>query len=340
MADGAPRSGRSITGHEGLDPEEPVKSGAVGEPRFLGLAPADRQKLESSDVVLFGVPSAVGTDGRPGAEGGPAHARGQSWTFGGYNPALGLDIFEDLQIADGGDLDPAERDPEATLRMVQARTFGLSRGGQIPGLVGGTGYLTLGALRGIVQAKRRPVSFLHLSAAHGLRQNCPSERGMLALAQREGLLKRGGVLQIGVRGPASDAEEIQDALRFGFERLSVDNVRWDIHASMAAIRNITDGHTVYVSVDLAALDPSVCPGVTRPCLGGLTSWEVQQILRSLVGADIVGFDVVGVCPAYDTSDLTGLMAVGVMHEVLSVVAESRDSSRASLVGGRSGRTSA
>jgi agmatinase len=191
-----------------------------------------------------------------------------------------------------------------------------------------------------VQAKRRPVSLLHFTAGHSLRKDSLGELGRVAQAQKEGLLKKGGVLQVGLRGPSRDGEESQEALRAGFERLSVDNVRWDIHASMEAIRNVTDGNTVYVSVDLSALDPSTCPGVTQPSPGGLSSWELQQGLRSLVGADVVGFDVVGLCPDFDTSDLTSIMAVGVIHEVLSVVAESRDGSRVSLIGGSSGRTSA
>jgi arginase family enzyme len=266
--------------------------------------------------------------------------RRQSWTFGAYNHALGLEIFDILQVLDGGDVEVGADQAESTLRLVQERTYGLSRGGHIPGIVGGTSLVTLGALRGIVQAKRRPVTFLHLTASHGLRRDSTGEGGMVRLAQEQGLLKKGGVLQVGVRGPCFDADESQDAFRGGFERLTIDNVRWDIHAAMEGIRNVTGGHTVYVSVDLASLDPSVCPGVTRPVPGGLSSWEVQQVLRSLVGADIVGFDVVGMCPSYDTSALTSIMAVAVLHELLSVVAESRDNSRVSLIGGSSGRTSA
>jgi arginase family enzyme len=80
--------------------------------------------------------------------------------------------------------------------------------------------------------------------------------------------------------------------------------------------------------------------VTRPSPGGLNSWETQQVLRSLVGADIVGFDVVGLCPRADTSDLTSIVAVNIVHEILAAVADTREGSRVSLIGGSVGRTSA
>lgn len=307
---------------------------------FVGVPAVGQEDAESSDVVLFGVPTDAGVENRPGVWEAPTHVRRMSWTFGSYNHALGLDIFEILKVADGGDLAVADQGVDDVLSLIQQRVYALCRGGQIPGLIGGSGLCTLGALRGVVQAKRRPVTVLHLSASHGLRRDSQGESGMLRLAQSDGLLKRGGVLQVGVRGPSKDADETRDAFRYGFERQTIDNVRWDIHAVMEAIRSMTERHTVYVSVDLACLDPSVCPGVSRPSPGGLTSWELQQILRSLVGTGIVGFDIVGLCPRGDTADLSSTVAVSVLHELLSVVADSRDTGRVSLMAGSSGRTSA
>ncbi len=307
---------------------------------FLGLRDVDDEEIESADVVLFGVPTDAGTDGRLGAREGPARVRSASWTFGSFNHALGQDILDDMLVADGGDLDVVGCELEETLERVQARVFGLCRGGQVPGLIGGTQALTLGALRGVIQAKRRPVKVIHLSASHGLRGETKGEGGTMKRAHEEQLLKSKSVLQIGVRGPSQDDDEPREALRAGFERLTVDDVRSDIHGSMETIRSVAIGAPIYLSVDLSCLDPSVCPGVTRPCPGGLNSWEAQQVFRSLVGADLVGFDVSGLCPAWDSSELTSIMAVNILHEVLAAVADARDGSRVSLVGGSVGRNSA
>lgn len=306
----------------------------------MGLRTVDEEEIESADVVLFGAPSNVGTDGRRGAVEGPMAVRAASWTFGSFNHALGQDILDDMRVADGGDLDLAESDLNLVLEKVQARVFGLCRGGQVPGMIGGTQVLTLGALRGVLQAKRRPVKVVQLTASHSLRVDTDGEGGMMRQAHKEQLLMSKSVLQIGLRGPSHDRDEPQDAFRAGFERLTIDEVRWDIHGSMAAIRKLAAGAPIYLSVDLSCLDPSICPGVTRPSPGGLNSWETQQVLRSLVGADIVGFDVVGLCPHADTSDLTSIVAVNILHEILAAVADTREGSRVSLIGGSVGRTSA
>ncbi len=316
---------------------------ALAEPltgNILGLPAADSAATDGADIVLTGVPSDAGADGRLGAEHGPQGLRDVSWTFGGHSHALGRDIFDELSVVDGGDL-PCTQDDLAGLRIqVQERAYRLARGGQIPGFFGGNQSLTLGALRGIQQAKRRPVSLLHLTPSLGFRAHAQGETCTIAQAHAEGLIKKGGALQIGVRGPCYDGQESQEAFRAGFERLSIDEVRWDIHGSMETVRGFSTSLSLYVSVDLSSLDPSVCPGVTRPTPGGLSAWEMQQVLRSLVGADIVGFDVVGLSPAFDSAELAAVVGVGVLHELLVVIAESRDSARISIVGGSAGRTSA
>ncbi len=310
---------------------------------FLGLPASQLEPSGLDDVVLLGVPTDIGSDGRTGAHEGPRALRASSWTFGSYNHALGIDVLEEIRAVDGGDIlvNVPESEREAALMdEVQRVVFGLCRGGQIPGLIGGNQALTLAALRGILQAKRRPVSLVHLTARHDL--GCPlkGETGCMTAAVKEGLLRKGGVLQIGVRGSSRDGDESQEAFRAGFERLTIDDVRWDIHGSMETVRAMVGSSALYVSIDLSAFDPSVCPGVTLPSPGGLTSWEGQQVLRALVGADIVGFDVVGACPRFDQSELTSVVAVAMLHEVLSTVAAGRMSARVSVTGGSSGRTSA
>lgn len=324
----------------GSDRKAAAVPGPTPSSNFLGLRTLDDEEIDSADVVLFGVATDVGTDGRLGAASGPGAVRQASWTFGSFNHALGQDIFDDMRVADGGDLELGSTDLGPILEAVQARVFGLCRGGQIPGMIGGTQILSLGALRGVLQAKRRPVTVVQLTASHSLRTDTEGEGGMMRRAHKEELLKSKSVLQIGVRGPSHDRDEPQDAFRSGFERLTVDEVRWDIHGSMATIRKLAGGAPIYLSVDLSCLDPSACPGVTRPSPGGLSSWETQQVLRALVGADIVGFDVVGLCPSWDSAELTSIMAVNVLHEILAAVADTRDGSRVSLVGGSVGRTSA
>ena len=79
---------------------------------------------------------------------------------------------------------------------------------------------------------------------------------------------------------------------------------------------------VYVSFDIDSLDPAFAPGTGTPEIGGLTSREVQAILRGLAGIDVVGGDVVEVAPAYDATTNTAHAGAQILFEILSLVAVS------------------
>ena len=56
--------------------------------------------------------------------------------------------------------------------------------------------------------------------------------------------------------------------------------------------------SVYITVDLDALDPSIMPAVGTPEPGGLSWEEVLRLLRATARRSrIVGFDVVELAPA-------------------------------------------
>jgi agmatinase len=82
-----------------------------------------------------------------------------------------------------------------------------------------------------------------------------------------------------------------------------------------------------VSVDVSALDPAYAPGTGIPSPGGMNTWELQQLLRALVGADLVGFDLVEIAPAYDPAGITAMAGVTVLQEILSSLADTRRSAR-------------
>jgi agmatinase len=77
---------------------------------------------------------------------------------------------------------------------------------------------------------------------------------------------------------------------------------------------------VYVSIDIDVLDPSHAPGTGTPEPGGLTTRELQQILRGFTDLHIVGADVVEVAPAYDHAELTTIAAANTVYELMGLIA--------------------
>jgi arginase family enzyme len=77
---------------------------------------------------------------------------------------------------------------------------------------------------------------------------------------------------------------------------------------------------VYVTVDIDSADPAFAPGTGTPEVGGLTSYQLLQLVRGLHGLDLIGFDLVEVSPPYDHGDITAILASNIVFEYLSLLA--------------------
>jgi agmatinase len=310
---------------------------AAPEPRFSGIASFLRraifdQGLPPADVLLCGAPFDGGTSFRPGARFGPSAVREASALSRAYSQALGVDIFDELVVADGGDVGGSPHDLESALDAIAARAEAIAETGAICGFVGGDQTITLGALRGLKRAKHKSVGLLHLDSHVNASPAAADGRDLhhgsvLRHAAQEGLIRPEATMLLGVRGPYSSAEDLAFALGRGFEVVSTDDVRWDLHAVVSQVRRLAEQGALYVSVDVSVLDPAYAPGTGFPVPGGLSTWELQQILRALVGAEIAGFDVVEIAPAYDPSGITGIVGVTILQEILAALADTRRSAR-------------
>jgi agmatinase len=281
------------------------------------------------DVLLTGVAYDGGALERPGARLAPRAVREASLQLGGYAEALGIQVWDEIKAADGGDVVPAADDVPHALEQIARRSETVARSGVIGGWVGGDQTVTLGVLRGIHRAKLKSVAMVHIDASTDTLGKAGSrdihQRSVLRVAAEEGLIRADSVLQIGIRGPHISEREIHIAIGEGFEIVKTDDVKWDLHAAVSQVRKVVRQGSMYVSVDVSVLDPAYAPGVAGARPGGLSTWELQQLLRALVGAQIVGFDVVEITPDRDPGGVTALVGASVLHELLAVIADTHRS---------------
>jgi guanidinopropionase len=95
-------------------------------------------------------------------------------------------------------------------------------------------------------------------------------------------------------------------------------------ATMARVREVAAGRPVYVTFDIDSVDPAFAPGTGTPEVGGLTSYEAQELVRGLAGLNVVACDIVEVAPPFDgPGQITALLAANIMFEMLCVIARSR-----------------
>jgi agmatinase len=281
------------------------------------------------DVLLSGLSYDGGSTVRPGARFGPDAVRRASVLLGSYSEALGVDVYDELTVGDGGDVDASPFDSSAALASIATRAEAIARSGVLGGFVGGDQTVSLGVLRGIHRAKLRSPGLVHFDACtdtlgpsggHDLH-----EHAAFRLALDEGLLSPDCVVHVGLRGPDASRAEVEYAVSRGAEIIKTDEVKWDLHAAVSQLRKLLRKGPVYVSVDVSVLDPAFAPASSCPRPGGLNTWELQQLLRGLTGAQIVGFDVVGVVPDHDAGSITAMAAASILHDLLAVIADTRRS---------------
>jgi arginase family enzyme len=305
----------------------------------------DPSSIPEVDVLLVGVASDAGASFRPGARFGPRAVREASIFASPFSAALGIDVFDEVAAADGGDVRLATRGVEVVIEAVAVHTQKIAASGVIPGFIGGDRTVTLGALRGLRRSKHRALNALFISAHPGASSSVEELRAanFLRFAVSEGLVRTDSVMQVGLRGPYAGPDELAFAFSHGIQTVGIDEVRWDLHAVVSQVRKLVQKGALYVSIDLGVLDPAHAPGVGFPVPGGMTTWDLQQILRALVGAELAGFDVLEIAPDYDPSGITALAGISVLQELLAGLADTRRSARpapSTHKSGRAGRRSA
>ncbi len=276
-------------------------------------------------AVLLGAPFDGGTTASPGARFGPYQVRRLSAFVQGFHPVHRLQVFEALAAVDGGNVVFPPFDAAAVRARIEAEVAAVAGAGAVPFLVGGDHSIALPALRALAR-QHGPLAVLHLDAH--LDTSGPEVWGEpfhhgspLRHAIEERLVLPGHLHQVGVRAPWGAAGDGDLGREHGAQLLSPDDLAAVGATAVAeSIRERTGGRPLYVTLDVDALDPAFAPGTGTPVPGGLTSREVIQLLRGLAGVNLVGMDVVEVCPALDQADLTGHLAAHLLFEGLALAA--------------------
>jgi guanidinopropionase len=135
-------------------------------------------------------------------------------------------------------------------------------------------------------------------------------------------------VQIGIRGSIYDPADYDFAKANGIRIIFIEEfVRRGPEDVMAEARSIAGSKPTYVSFDIDVIDPSMAPGTGTPEIGGITTREAQQMLRSFGDVPIVGADIVEVSPPFDVGGMTALAGATVMFELLCVIAAGLERAR-------------
>ena len=280
--------------------------------------------LEGVDVAVLGVPFDSGTSYRSGARLGPREIRAQSSLIRLYSYFLKVSPFDTLTVVDAGDVDAPPVGIEPAYAAIEAGVRRIVEANAMPLVVGGDHSISLPCLRAVA-ATHGPVALVQFDAHidtwgdyfggkyfHG----SPFRRAI-----EERLIDPARYVQVGIRGPMyGEDEDFKYQRDLGVTTIDIRDVKRDgVDAAIARVRTIVGAHPLYVTFDIDSVDPAFAPGTGTPEVGGLTSYEAQELVRGLAGTTMVGCDVVEVAPVFDgPGQITALLAANIMFELLCV----------------------
>ncbi len=295
--------------------------GTVSEPTYAGALSFMRRKytreLDGVDVAVTGVPLDTATTNRPGARFGPRAVRAAS-SIHAWERSYGMpfDPFDKLAVIDYGDCVFDHGRPETVPASIEEHAFSIIDKGPALLTLGGDHFVSYPLIKAHVRKHGGPLSLVHFDA-HS--DTWPDEEGridhgtMFRHAAQERLVDPQRSVQIGIRTTNPDPMDF-----------NILDAPWVHEHGIAAVvdrtREIVGDNPVYLTFDIDCLDPSCAPGTGTPVCGGLTSYQVLEILRRLAGIDVIGMDVVEVAPAYDVGEITALAASYIAAEMLFLYA--------------------
>jgi guanidinopropionase len=230
-----------------------------------------------------------------------------------------------VNCADLGDVGPNPIDLDDSMTRIADFYVGLRARNIAPMTAGGDHLVSLPVLRGL--AGDAPLGMIHFDAHTDLfdsyfgrfryTHGTPFRRAI-----EEGLLDPQRVVQIGIRGTAYNTDDVVWGIEQGVRIIRIEEL-FDrgIPAVMAEARAIVGTAPTYCSFDIDFIDPSFAPGTGTPEIGGVNSFQAQQVVRELSGVNLVGADLVEVSPPFDAAGGTAWLGVSIMFEIMCVLAE-------------------
>lgn len=301
----------------------------IGRPSFLGAARCADLDLLEADVAVIGVPYTVPHDlasSRAPSSGAPETVREQSQRFAGrtthYDFDLGGDLFAGrrIRVVDCGDAWAVPGQYAENARNATGALEAILERHGVPIVLGGDHAAAISAV--LAGRRHGPVGVVHLGAdldwqdeVNGVREAAPS--AMRRVAELPWVT---AMMQVGLRGIASGRRhDVDDARAFGSVLVGAEELH---EAGVPAImRRLPPAPRYHVSLDAAALDPAIAPGVETPAFGGLTYFEVTNLLKGIAAqAPVVGFDLVGIAPAKDFHDMTSLLGARLILNLVGALA--------------------
>ena len=208
---------------------------------------------------------------------------------------------------------PVDREGEEFCKALATACGAWWKEGRVIALLGGEHTISIGPVRAL--SRRYPgMGVLHIDAHADLRNSYEGSLYNHACTARR-LLEISPLVQVGVRAISTpEARFLRET-----DRVKTFMVQ-DSHANLPG--RVCDAlpETVYITLDIDGLDPSVAPGTGTPQPGGLGYREVLHLLREVCQRKtVVGMDLVEVRPLPGNA-MTEFLAARLLYKMMGYIA--------------------
>lgn len=312
---------RNFTADESRRMDNPFSGIAT----FMRAPYVDHLDHLDANIAVLGMPYDMGSAVRAGARFAPRAIRDVStWNahlyHGWYDP-LDDEVYmdENWKVVDVGDVDVLHTEYQQSFLNCEAAIRKIVSQGVIPFTIGGDHAVTIPILKGfdrfqdlcVIQIDAH-LDFANATGGISCGQGSPMRRA-------SEMPHIGQIVQIGMRGVgSSQPSDWADARANGNLIMNMREIRKS--GMQWVLDQIPVKKNYYVTLDMDGLDQSLAPGCGSPQPFGLYYEDVAAIFKNVAQkGNIVGFDLVEVCPPYDTNQSTALYAACLMQDMMSYI---------------------
>jgi len=273
------------------------------------FADADSDFIDSN-YVIFGVPYDKTSSFRFGANLAPEKIRLSSWNFETYNLKNKAD-FKDIKVHDFGDLFIKRDSTDEVIIKVKNFTLSLLKENKFPITLGGDHSITAG----IIQAFPDEIAVLSLDAHLDYRDKYENEKYNHAcvIKRISEKINIDNIALLGIR--SAEKREFLEAKKDGLFWVDSYYINKNgIKQSLKKIKNKFKDKKIYLTLDIDVLDPGFASGTSTPEPFGISPFDILECIE-LFSNDIIGFDVMEVCPPYDHGE-TAILAAKFVKTVI------------------------
>ena len=283
----------------------------------------DVHDVGDAEVAFFGVPLDSGATYRPGTRFGPQGIRRATNLFGTYSYELGVDLREQLNMVDLGDVFTIPGNLEKSFDQISQAMAHVVQSGAVPIVLGGDHSIGFPTIRGLAPHLDGNVGIIHFDRHVDTQETDLDERMHTTPWFHATNIKNApatNLVQVGIGGWQAPRPGVQVGRERGTTVITVGDVErtgWEKVVETALEVAWKGAKAVYLSFDIDVFDAGFVPGTGWPEPGGLLPREGLNMVRAIAKEGLAGIELVECSPPYDQSEQTALLSARVIMDSLA-----------------------